>query len=84
LYSSYINVLLDASVHSEHGKVIKCDFKPGSVERSIPKRVYLRRRYVQLPPPIKNENFSQWLFSVVIKTHRPFFKFDSIKDILEA
>jgi hypothetical protein len=22
-------------VHFEHGKLIKCDFKPGSVERSV-------------------------------------------------
>jgi hypothetical protein len=35
LYSSYIKVLVNASIHSEHGKVIKCDFKPGLVERSI-------------------------------------------------
>jgi hypothetical protein len=35
LYSSYIKVQVDAAVHSEHGKVIKCDFKPGLVERSI-------------------------------------------------
>jgi hypothetical protein len=57
----YIKVLVDAAVHSEHGKVIKCDFKPGSVVRyirSIPKRVYLSRQYVQLPPPIKIEKFS--------------------------
>jgi hypothetical protein len=27
--------LIDAAVHSEHGKVIQSDFKPGSVERSI-------------------------------------------------
>jgi hypothetical protein len=35
LYSSYIKVLIDEAVHSEHGKVTKCDFKSGSVERSI-------------------------------------------------
>jgi hypothetical protein len=28
-------VLIDTAVHSEHGNVIKCDFKPGSVERCI-------------------------------------------------
>jgi hypothetical protein len=28
-------VLADAAVHFEYGKVIKCDFKPGSFERSI-------------------------------------------------
>jgi hypothetical protein len=42
LYYSYIKVLVDAAVHSEHEKIIKWDFKPGSVERSkrfIPKRV---------------------------------------------
>jgi hypothetical protein len=32
---SIIQVLVDAAVYSEHGKLIKCDFKPGSVERSI-------------------------------------------------
>jgi hypothetical protein len=44
LYYSYIKVLIHASVHSEPGKGIKCDFKPGSVERSIDlyqKRLYL-------------------------------------------
>jgi hypothetical protein len=35
LYYSYIKALVDAEIHSEHGKLIKCDFKPGSVERSI-------------------------------------------------
>jgi hypothetical protein len=84
LYSSYLKVLVDATVHSEHGKVIKCDFKPGLVERSIAKRVYLTRRYFQFPPPIKIERFSSGYFPVAIKIHRSFFKFDSIKDILEA
>jgi hypothetical protein len=28
-------VALDVGVHSEHGKVFKCDFKPTSIERSI-------------------------------------------------
>jgi hypothetical protein len=32
---SIIQVLVDAADPSEDGKVIKCDFKPGSVERSI-------------------------------------------------
>jgi hypothetical protein len=27
--------LVDTAVHSEHGKVIQCDFKPGSVEKFI-------------------------------------------------
>jgi hypothetical protein len=35
LYSSQIKVLVDAAVHLEHGNGIKCDFKPGSLERSI-------------------------------------------------
>jgi hypothetical protein len=36
LYALYLNkALVDSAVHSEHRKVIKCDFKPGSVERSI-------------------------------------------------
>jgi hypothetical protein len=44
LYSSCINVLVDATVHSEVGKVIKCDFKPGSVERSTD--LYQREVYL--------------------------------------
>jgi hypothetical protein len=69
--------------------VIKCDFKPGSVERSIDlhQRGYTltdNRRYVQHPPPIKIEKFSSGNFPVAITIHRPFFKLDSIKDILEA
>jgi hypothetical protein len=35
LYYSQVNIQVDAGVHSEHGKVIKSNFKPGSVERSI-------------------------------------------------
>jgi hypothetical protein len=35
LYSNYIKILVDAAVHSEDGKVIKCDFEPGSVEGSL-------------------------------------------------
>jgi hypothetical protein len=63
LYSSYIKVIVDAAVHSEDEKVIKCDFKPGSVERSIDlyQRGYTSagsRRWFQYPPPIKIEQFS--------------------------
>jgi hypothetical protein len=60
-YSSYIKTLVDAAVHSEHGKLIKCDFKPGSVERSIDlyQRGYTSEEgYFQHPPPIKIEHFS--------------------------
>jgi hypothetical protein len=32
---SILKVLVDAAAHSEYGKVIICDFKPGLVERSI-------------------------------------------------
>jgi hypothetical protein len=28
-------VVIDAGVNSEHVQVVRCDFKPGSVERSI-------------------------------------------------
>jgi hypothetical protein len=35
LYSSDTKVLVDVTVLSEHGTVIKSDFKLGSVERSI-------------------------------------------------
>jgi hypothetical protein len=61
LYYSYIKVLVDAAVPSEDGIVMKWDFKPGSVERSIDlyQRGYTSagagRRYFPSPPPIKNE-----------------------------
>jgi hypothetical protein len=61
LYYSYIKVQVDAAATSEDEIVIKWDFKPGSVERSIDlhQRGYTSagagRRYVQYPPPIKNE-----------------------------
>jgi hypothetical protein len=60
LHSSYIKVLVDAAVYSEHGKVIKCDFKPGSVEWSIDlyQRGYTSRQYFHFLPPIKAEQFS--------------------------
>jgi hypothetical protein len=35
LYYSRIKALIDTAVHSELGKAIKRDFKPGSVGRSI-------------------------------------------------
>jgi hypothetical protein len=41
---SIIQVLVDAAVHSEDGKVIKCDFKPGSVSRSTD--LYQREVYL--------------------------------------
>jgi hypothetical protein len=49
MYYRYLNVLTDAAVHSENGKVIKCDFKRGSVERSIDlyqRGVYLSRQAI--------------------------------------
>jgi hypothetical protein len=65
---SIIQVLVDAADSCEDGKVIKCDFKPGSVERSIDlhqrgvpqQSTCSSRRYLQSPPPIKIEQFSQW------------------------
>jgi hypothetical protein len=65
----YNKVLIEVGAHSEHGKVIKCDFKWGSVERS--KDLYQRGctsakvqaaagGYLQSPPPIKIEQFLQW------------------------
>jgi hypothetical protein len=32
LYNSKIKVVIEAAVHSEHGKVIQCEIIPGSVE----------------------------------------------------
>jgi hypothetical protein len=59
LHSSYIKILVDTSVHPELGKVIKSDFKPRSVERSIDlyQRGYTSssRRYFKFPPPIEIE-----------------------------
>jgi hypothetical protein len=39
---------------------------------------------LSISAPIKIEQFSCGYFPVGIKIHRPFFKFDGIKDILEA
>jgi hypothetical protein len=82
LYSSYIKVLVDAAVHSEQGQVIKCDFKPGLVERS---QDVHQRGYISAGEMFNFRH--QWKlrnFAVAIKIYRPFFKFDSIKEILEA
>jgi hypothetical protein len=60
LYYSEIKVLLDATVRSKHGKIIKCDLKPGSVERSTNlDRVdgAPQQEYFQNPLPIKTEKF---------------------------
>jgi hypothetical protein len=66
---SIIKVLVDASVHSEHRKIIKCDFKPGSVDRYID--LYqrgLNRQYFQRLPPIKIEQFSSGIHLCPILT----------------
>jgi hypothetical protein len=83
LYSSYLKVLVYEAVNSEHGKVIKCDFKPGSVKRSIDlyKRGYTLADYIF---NCRHQHKSSGHFPVAIKIHRPFFEFDSIKDILKA
>jgi hypothetical protein len=39
-----VKTLVDAVVHSEHGKVIKCDIKPGSVKRSMNVYIFLYLR----------------------------------------
>jgi hypothetical protein len=54
-------VLLDATNHFEHEKLIKCHFKPGSIERTTDrfKRGYARasssssRSYLKCRQPIK-------------------------------
>jgi hypothetical protein len=78
LHSSYIKVPVDVVVYSEHGKIIKYDFKPESVERSInqyQKRVYLSRRYCQLLPPIKKKwEIFQWLFPSGYKNPQAIFQ----------
>jgi hypothetical protein len=55
--------------------------------RSIPKRVYLSKVQAgsrQVIISLAAANKKQVLFPVGIKIHRTFFKFDSIKEILEA
>jgi hypothetical protein len=43
-------VPLDTGVHSEHGRAIRCDIKPGSVERSEDvENEKMRRVYPQAP-----------------------------------
>jgi hypothetical protein len=34
LYFGKVKILVDVEILSEHVQVIRCDFKPGSVERS--------------------------------------------------
>jgi hypothetical protein len=69
-------------------KEIKCYFKPESVEGSIDlyQRGYTsaRCRQQQAILAISATNKNRAIFPVGIKTHRPFFKLDSIKEILEA
>jgi hypothetical protein len=83
---SFIQVLVDTAVPSEDGILIKWDFKPGSVERSIDRyqRGYTSARCRQAILAISATNKNRSIFPVGIKIHRPFFKFDSIKEILEA
>jgi hypothetical protein len=74
-----LEVLVDASTYSEHCKLIKYDFKPGSVERSIDlyQRGYTSaagRRYFQFPPPINIEQIFQWLFSNGYKNPQTIFQ----------
>jgi hypothetical protein len=73
-------VLVDAVLHSEHEKEIKCDFKPGSVERSIDlnRGMYLSssRQYIHTPLPMTIEKFHSGI---------PFVSYlDGIRDILKA
>jgi hypothetical protein len=85
LCPSCIKVLVDAAVHSELRKVIKCDFKPGSVERSVDRyqRGYTSARCRQQAIfAISATNKNRAIFAVGITIHRPFFKFDSIREIL--
>jgi hypothetical protein len=89
LYSSCIKILVDSAVPSEHGKAIKYDIKSGSVERSIDR--YQRgctsarcRQQQQAVLAISATNKNRAIFPVGIKIRRPFFKFDSIKEILKA
>jgi hypothetical protein len=74
-YSSCIKVLIDAVVHSEQGEVIKCNFKLGSVERSID----LHQRGYTSACDTFNFRYQYKLsnFPVAIFQWRPFFKFDN-------
>jgi hypothetical protein len=75
-----MKTLVDAAVHSEQEKLIKCYFKPGSVERSIDlhREVCLSscRQYFQDQLPMKIENFHSVIYFISY--------FDGIKDILES
>jgi hypothetical protein len=58
LYYSQVKVLIDAVDHSEHAQIIKCDFKPGSVERTInldQENILQQQKSIHIPPPIKIE-----------------------------
>jgi hypothetical protein len=82
LYCSCIKVLVDVAVPCEDGKVIKWDFKPGSVGRSIDvyQRGYTSAGSWQAIRSISATNKNRAIFPVGIKIH----EFDSIKKILEA
>jgi hypothetical protein len=49
-------VVIDEDAHSEHVQVIRCDFRPGSVERSIDQdKEGIPKQAISLP--IKIEKF---------------------------
>jgi hypothetical protein len=62
LHYNKIKIVVDAVVDSEHGKVIQCDFKPGSVKRSIDLdkegMPQAASKYLHYRQPIKIEKFA--------------------------
>jgi SET domain-containing protein len=61
-------VVVDVNIHSEHVQVIRCDFKPGLVERStdLYKEVYLSSQLFKFPLTNKKSES----LTVVVETFR--------------
>jgi hypothetical protein len=56
MYYSYIKVLVDAAVCLNTEKVIKCDFKSGTVERSVDLGNYFNSQLYVFHLPTANES----------------------------
>jgi hypothetical protein len=60
-------ILVEAAVHCNHSKAIQCNFKPGSVERSIDleQKGYTTTIIFRLLLANKNRKNSQWYFCLI-------------------
>jgi hypothetical protein len=82
-------VLIDSAVYCDHGKLIKCDFKPGSVERSIDQDK-VADNHLNFRQPIKIDQSHSNILNFDTNENREFHNgiyfvsfFHGIRDILE-